>query len=145
MEIDPLIALLTTIPFLLTVFGLNVLVWQPTLALLAEREANIDGFMNEAERLQAEVATRTSELNAKLAEGRARATGERNRLRAASQVAEREIIDAARRTAEGQLAEARAVIEGERAVAQTEIQASVGALSLGIASAVLGRQVEAEA
>ncbi len=144
MEVDPLIALLTTIPFLITVFGLNMLVWKPTLALLAEREANIDGFLSEAERLTADAATRESELEAKLAEARARSIAERNRLRQAAQAAERELMDAAREAADARMTEARAALAADRDTARTELHATLGTLSVGIASAVLGRAVEAD-
>jgi len=143
-EVDPLIAVLTTIPFLITVFGLNMLIWKPTLALLSEREANIEGFLTEADRLQADAATRESELDGKLAEARAKAIAERNRLRAAAQTAERELIDAARAAADVRMTEARAALDAERETARKELHAGVGALSVGIASAVLGRAVEAE-
>jgi F-type H+-transporting ATPase subunit b len=143
-EVDPLIALLTTIPFLITVFGLNMLIWKPTLALLAEREKNIEGFLTEADRLQAEVATRESELEGKLGEARTKAVAERNRLRRAAQAAERALIDEARGIADARMSEARAVLAAERTTAQAEVQASVSALGVGIATAVLGRTVEAD-
>jgi len=143
-EVDPLVALLSTIPFLITVFGLHALIWKPTLALLAERERNIEGFLSEAERLEADAATRQAALDEKLAEARARATAERNRLRAEAQGAEREIIDAARKAAESRMTDARAALDVQRNTARAELQAGVGALSVGIASAVLGRTVEAD-
>jgi F-type H+-transporting ATPase subunit b len=141
-EVDPLIAVLTTIPFLITVFGLHALIWKPMLALLAERETHVAGFLAEAETIEEDVATRTQVLDGRLSDARAEAVAERNRLRKASQTAEREIVDAARTVAEARMAEARAELDEQRAVAGAELRASAGALSVGIASAVLGRAVE---
>jgi F0F1-type ATP synthase membrane subunit b/b' len=121
-----------------------MLIWKPTLALLAEREKNIEGFLTEADRLQAEVATRESELEGKLGEARTKAVAERNRLRRAAQAAERALIDEARGIADARMTKARAALAAERTTAQAEVQASVGALGVGIATAVLGRTVEAD-
>ena len=133
--------LLQMIPFLAAVIGLYFIIFRPTLALLADRERNIDGFKKEASRLQDDAATKLAALEAQLQEARRKAADERARLRAEAQHAEQEILDAARQRADVLLGEARKKLAAEQEIARSGLRGAAQDLSRRIASSVLGRQV----
>ncbi|MCO4769940.1 MAG: ATP synthase F0 subunit B [Deltaproteobacteria bacterium] len=141
-EVTLEMVLLQLIPFLVTVIGLHTIILKPMLSYLAERERNIEGFKNEADSLQGEVASKLAELDAKLLEARREAQDERARLRLEAKAAESEILDAARTKSDAVVAEARGVLATERDSASKQLQGTARGLSSTIASTILGRQVQ---
>jgi len=136
---------LQAVPFLVTVGGLYLIIFKPMLAMLAERERSIHGYATEAELLQEEVAGKMSELEDRLVEARAEATAERSRLRQEALDAEQATLQKARSHAEGILDEARGELAKESDKASQELKGTTAALSLQIASNVLGRELEGQA
>ena len=141
-EVTLELVLLQLIPFLLTVFGLQLLIFKPMLAHLADRERNIDGFKRAAELMQEEVRGKVAELDARLVEARVVSQAERARLRAEAKIAEAKLIATARRQTEKLVTDARAALEIEKQAARAQVESSARALSGAIASQVLGRTIE---
>src|SRR5262245_8654702 len=56
--------------FLLTMFVLNQLLWKPYLRVRGERVARVDGYRDEAKRLEGEAASRLQRVEAELADAR---------------------------------------------------------------------------
>ena len=133
---------LQLIPFLITVFGLHVIILKPMLAHLADRERNIDGFKREADLLEEEVSGKLSELEARLSEARTEAQAERARLRAEAKEAEQRILAEARDKTDELVAGARAELAADKAQASKTLEATARSLSGNIAQAILGRPVE---
>ena len=141
MEVDPILALLSALPFLATVLGLHLILWKPMLHLLEQREENVDGFKRSAAEVEKASVSRLAELEARLLDAKNRASAERTRLRAEAARAEEEIIDAARKTSELELNAARARLADHRKEAQSGIAALSQELAIRAASSVLGRPV----
>ena len=140
-EVTLEMVLLQLIPFLLTVFGLQILIFKPMLAHLAARERNIDGFKHEAELMQEEVSGKLAELDARLADARAVSQAERARLRAEAKISEAKLIATSRRQTEKLVTDARDALAAEKQAARSQVEAAAQALSSTIASSVLGRSV----
>lgn len=141
MDIDPKLVLIQAIPFLVCLFALTFLVWKPLLALLARREAHIDGFRKAAQEMEKRSEARVAELEARMVEVRAKVGAERARLRTEAAEAEAQILDAARRRAELHLQEARAQLAAERRDAEAGLRKLSEQLAIEAAGRVLGRSV----
>lgn len=144
MDIDPGLAILQAIPFLIAVIGLHFIIFKPMLALLAEREKNIFGFQNDADLLSEEVEAKADELDQKMAEARSRAKARREALRQETTHAEQDILARARRKVEDRLEGARARLTDQRTEAQAELRATTRQLAGDMATAVLGRAVRSK-
>ena len=140
--IDGSLILLQTIPFVIALLGLNLLIFKPMLAMLAEREKNIHGFRKEAELLQDELASKMAELDERLVGARAQAAAERGRLRAEVKTVEDGINARARAEADAILGEARQELEAATSAARSQLQSTAAELSEQIAATVLGRSLE---
>ncbi len=117
--------------------------WRPYLAVLGERTARVEGYKQEAVRLEAEAAARLARAEAAMAEARRVGAGERVAARAIAHKREQELLAAANAAAQKTLAEARervaAALEGERA----KLQQTAGAMGVQAARKILGREVSA--
>ena len=98
--------------FLLLMLVLRQFLWRPYLKVLGERTTRVDGYKQEAVRLDAEAASRLAKAEAALAEARRVGSGERVEARAIAQKREQELLAAANASAQKTLAEARARVGG---------------------------------
>lgn len=133
---------LQAIPFLLVLVGLNQIIFQPMLKVLAEREKAIHGSSADAEGLEDEVAAKLAELEARVASAKAEANAERARLREATAAEEQTILDAAKAAANAELEIARGKLQGEVESAQAHLKAQSAAIAAQVADSILGRAVK---
>ncbi len=127
--------------FLVTMYVLTQLLWKPYLRIRAERGARVEGYKEEAKRLEADAAARFTKVEAELAEARKAGSFERARVRAAAQVREQEIIATAQSTAQKTLAEARARVEAALTTERQSLAARAQTLGQKAAERVLGRSI----
>src|SRR5688572_5592005 len=78
--------------FLVTAFVLNQWLWKPYLRVREERVTRVDGYRQEAARLEAEAQARLQRVEAQLAEARRVGSAERARARAEAQAREQAIL-----------------------------------------------------
>jgi F-type H+-transporting ATPase subunit b len=127
--------------FLLTVFVLTQWLWKPYIRVREERVARVDGYRQEAERLEREAETRLARVEAQLAEARRVGSGERARARAEAQAHEGKLISEAQAAAQRSLSDARTRVEAAVATERAKLQDRASVLARQITEKVLGRSV----
>jgi F-type H+-transporting ATPase subunit b len=129
--------------FLLLMLLLRQFLWRPYLKVLGERTTRIDGYKQEAVRLDAEAAARLARAEAALAEARRVGAGERVEARAAAHKREQELLAAANAAAQKTLAEARQRVTATLAAERTKLQQTATEIGTQAARKILGREVSA--
>jgi F-type H+-transporting ATPase subunit b len=127
--------------FLLSMFLLTRFLWRPYLKVREQRSTRVEGYKEEAKRLDAQAAARLSKVEAELADARRAGSSERARVRAEAQRREQEILAAAQATAQKSLAEARARVEAAYNAEKATLAGRAEALGREAAEKVLGRRV----
>ena len=129
--------------FLLLMAILRKFLWKPYLKVRGERTSRVEGYREEAARLEAEAASRLAKAEAALAEARRVGAGERAEARAVAQKRENEVLAQANAAAQKTLADARArvdaALQGERA----KLQQTAADVGMQAARKILGREVSA--
>jgi F-type H+-transporting ATPase subunit b len=129
--------------FLLLMLVLRQFLWRPYLKVLGERTTRVDGYKQEAVRLDAEAASRLAKAEAALAEARRVGAGERVEARAVAQKREQELLAAANVAAQKTLAEARARVSAALAGERAKLQQTAADIGAQAARKILGREVSA--
>jgi F-type H+-transporting ATPase subunit b len=127
--------------FLVVVFVLTQWLWKPYIRVREERVARVDGYRQEAERLEKEAASRLTRVEAQLAEARRIGSAERGRARSEAQAAEARLTSEAQAAALRSLNEARARVEAAMATERAKLQDRAVVLGRQITEKVLGRSV----
>ena len=129
--------------FLLLMLVLNKFLWKPYLRVRTERVARVDGYREEAVKLEADAQQRLARADAALAEARRVGAGERAVARAEAHTREQTLLAEATAATQRKLAEARvrlaAVVEGER----KKLEADSSEVAMAAARKILGREVGA--
>jgi len=129
--------------FLLLMLLLRQFLWRPYLKVLGERTTRVEGYKQEAVRLDAEAAARLARAEAALAEVRRVGAGERVEARATAHKRERELLAAANAAAQKTLAEARQRVAAALATERTKLQQTATEIGAQAARKILGREVSA--
>lgn len=141
---DLWLMVLQAIPFAVTLFVLNKLIFQPMIAYLRDRDAAIVGSREDALKLQGTAGEKLGAYEARVAEARATVAAERKTARDQAMARRETLIAGARAEADGKIAEALAVIDGERALASEELNRLSRSLATDISSRILGPEVAAK-
>ena len=129
--------------FLLLMLVLRQFLWKPYLKVLGERTTRVEGYKQEATRLDAEAAARLAKAEAALAEARRVGAGERSVARAEAHAREQTLLAEAGAAAQKTLAEARARVAATVAAERGKLEASASATAREAARKILGREVSA--
>jgi F0F1-type ATP synthase membrane subunit b/b' len=129
--------------FLLLMAVLRQFLWRPYLKIRGERVTRVEGYKEEAVRLEAEAARRLAQAETALAEARRVGAGERAEARAVAQRREREVLAGANAAAQKTLAEARARVEAALQSERAKLQQTAADVGLQAARKILGREVSA--
>jgi F-type H+-transporting ATPase subunit b len=129
--------------FLLLMLVLRQFLWRPYLKVLGERTTRVDGYKQEAVRLDAEAAERLAKAEAALAEARRVGAGERVEARAVAHKREQEVLAAANATAQKTLADARARVTASLTAERAKLQQTAAEIGAQAARKILGREVSA--
>ena len=127
--------------FLLAMVVLTQLLWKPYLRIRAERGARVEGFKEEAKRMDADANARFAKVEAQLADARRVGSAERTRVRVSAQAREQEIISAAQAREPQTLIEARARVEKAMATERANLASRAELLGRQAAEKVLGRKI----
>ena len=129
--------------FLLALAILWKFLWQPYLRVRTERVARVEGYREEAAKLETDAQHRLSRADAALAEARRVGAGERAVARAEAHAREQTLLAEANAAAQRKVAEARgrlnAAIEAER----KKHEAESSEVAMAAARKILGREVGA--
>ncbi|HSC88028.1 MAG TPA: H(+)-transporting ATPase [Polyangiaceae bacterium] len=128
--------------FAVLVVVLKPLLFDPMLRVFALREEKTVGAKDEARSMQERAADILARYDGELKKARALAAEEREAHRKETVRLEAQILDEARLTAEGILANGRSRIITEIEVLQKGLAANTGSLGAALASQVLGREVK---
>ena len=133
-----LLGSIPTIIFFVLLFGLYVaLVHKPLTKVLAERHARTQGAIEKAGADIATAEARTAEYEKRLRDARLALFKAQEARRARAAQARAEAVAEARKRAQAQVEEARTVIEGDKKVAMSSLEAEVGRLASEIIRTVL--------
>jgi F-type H+-transporting ATPase subunit b len=127
--------------FLLLMLVLWRLLWRPYLRVRGERVTRVDGYRQEAVRLEADAAERLARADAALAQARRHGAGERAAARAEAQVREQTLLAEANADAQRTLAAARVRLEAMVETERGKLGAEAGEVALAAARKILGREV----
>jgi F-type H+-transporting ATPase subunit b len=141
---DLWLMVLQAIPFAVTLFVLNKVIFGPMITYLKDRDVAIVGSRQDALKLQDTAADKLSAYEAKVSDARTTLTAERNVTRNKALEAREALIDGARADAEKKVAEAVAVIDGEKALASAELERLSRGLATDITHRILGTEVAAK-
>jgi F-type H+-transporting ATPase subunit b len=129
--------------FLLVVIVLQRFLWKPYLRIREERVTRIDGFRDQAARIEADAVARLARTEGQLEEARRIGAGERAVARAEARAREQTLLAEAQAAAQRTLAEARAKLDTTLAVERTKLQAKADEIGREAARKILGREVSA--
>jgi F-type H+-transporting ATPase subunit b len=129
--------------FFLLALILGRFLWRPYLRVRGERVTRVDGYREEATRLEAEAGKRLARAEAALAEARRVGSGERAEARAVAHAREHALLAEANAAAQKTLAEARTRVSAALTAERAKLQQTAGEMGLQAARKILGREVGA--
>jgi F-type H+-transporting ATPase subunit b len=129
--------------FFLLMLVLRQFLWRPYLKIRGERDTRVDGYREQASKLEAEAASRLAKAEAALAEARRVGAGERAEARSVAQKRENEVLAQANAAAQKALAEARARVSAALQTERAKLQQTAAEVGLRVARKILGREVSA--
>lgn len=136
-------AIIQLVLFLLLMAILRQFLWKPYLKVRGERTTRVEGYREEAVRLEAEAAGRLAKAELALADARRVGAGERAEARAVAQRRENELLAAANTSAQKTLADARARVNATLQTERAKLQQTASEVGLQVARKILGREVSA--
>ncbi len=129
--------------FLLLAFALWRLLWKPYLRIRAERVTRVEGYRQDATKMEADAAARLAEAESALTAARRMGTAERATARAEAQAREQAILAQANADAQKTLGEARARLDASLEAERLKLQAQTRDVARAAAQRILGREVAA--
>jgi len=133
-----LLGSIPTIIFFVLLFGLYVvIVHKPLARVLAERHARTQGAIEKARADIATAEARTAEYEKRLRDARLALFKAQEARRARAAQARAEAVADARKQAQSQIEQARAMIEADKTTAMSSLEAEVGRLASEIIRTVL--------
>jgi F-type H+-transporting ATPase subunit b len=129
--------------FLLLLVVLGRYLWRPYLRVRTERVARVEGYREEAIKLEADAQQRLARADAALAEARRVGAGERAVARAEAHTREQTVLAEATAATQRKLAEARGRLNATLAEARKKLDAQTSETAMEAARKILGREVGA--
>ena len=142
--LNPSHLVIMMIPFWISLFLVNKWAVQPLRRVLEEREARTEGARAEAADFESKFKDRLAAWESRLAETRAIAKEERQRIRKDQAAEEERILGTARDEAAKIVDEVRAAIDAERVRVRGELKKQAEALARELATAALGREIKGD-
>ena len=129
--------------FLLLMAVLWRFLWKPYLRVRTERVARVEGYREEATRLEADAEQRLGRADAALAEARRVGAGERAVARAEAHTREQTLLAEATAATQRKLADARGRLNVTLVEARKTLEAQTSQTAVEAARKILGREVSA--
>jgi F-type H+-transporting ATPase subunit b len=129
--------------FLLLLLVLTKWLWRPYLRVRTERVARVEGYREEAAKLEADAQQRLTRADAALAEARRVGAGERAVARAEAHAREQTLLAEATAAAQRKLADARARLTAAIDAERKKLEADSSDVAVAAARKILGREVSA--
>ena len=129
--------------FLLLLVILGRYLWRPYLRVRTERVARVEGYREEATKLEADAEQRLARADAALAEARRVGAGERAVARAEAHTREQTLLAEATAATQRKLADARGRLNETLVEARKKLEAQTSETAVEAARKILGREVSA--
>jgi F-type H+-transporting ATPase subunit b len=127
--------------FLLALVVLTRYLWKPYMRVRTERVARVEGYREEAARLDADAQQRLARADAALAEARRVGAGERAVARSEAHAREQTLLAEANAAAQRKLADARARLNATVEAERKKLTADSTQVAVEAARKILGREV----
>jgi len=127
--------------FLLALLILSRFLWKPYLRVRTERVARVEGYREEATRLDTDAQQRLARADAALAEARRVGAGERAVARSEAHAREQTLLAEATAAAQRKLADARARLNATVEAERKKLSADSSQVAVEAARKILGREV----
>ena len=129
--------------FLVLFLVLSKFLWKPYLRVRTERVARVEGYREEAAKLEVDAQQRLNRADAALAEARRVGSGERAVARAEAHAREQTLLAEATAAAQRKLADARTRLAAAIAAERKKLDADSSEVAVSAARKILGREVSA--
>src|SRR6187401_3312482 len=129
--------------FLVLMFVLGKFLWKPYLRVRTERVARVEGYREEAAKLEVDAQQRLQRADAALAEARRVGAGERAVARAEAHAREQTLLAEATAAAQRKLADARTRLNAAIAAERKKLEGDASDVAMAAARKILGREVGA--
>lgn len=133
--------LVQLVNFLVLLIILNAILYKPILAIIAEREARIQGDRGKAEELGQKVQDQENRHQQELAKARQTAAQEKASLVAEAKKKEAEVLSKARNEAGSIVEDMKSSIQKEAAEVRSTLKAEMTPLAQSIAEKIMGRSM----
>ena len=127
--------------FLLLALVLWRLLWRPYLRIRGERVTRVEGYRQDAVKMDADAAERLAKAELALAAVRRQGSGERATARAEAQTREQAVLAAANAEAQKTLAAARVRLEATLQTERAKLDAQTRDVAKTAAQRILGREI----
>lgn len=124
---------------LILIWIMNVVLYKPIRAILAERDTRISGLEKDVDEFNKNAKLRLEEFDSKLNDARSRAKGELDTVRSEAQTAGAEKLAEIRKVADAKKAESLAGIQEQFAKASDELKGQVEGFASDMAVKIIGR------
>ena len=135
------LVVLQLIPFLVTVFALNIIIFKPLMQYLEERENASGGASEQAKKFNTEAEKGLQKIQESLKEAHSIASEKRSKAREQFMTEYNQAIYETRKSAEKEFKDASVKIATEQAAASQEMKNHAEILAGDIASQALGRTI----
>lgn len=139
---DLYLVLAQILPFLVVIIGLKVILFDPMLAFILEREVATRGVRHDAEGLLAVAEKKLTEYEAAIEKTRVEITELRTQRRAEANAEYQKLVAAARRAADARVGGALKEVGEAAEIARQALAADADSLAHDIAQQALGRKLE---
>ena len=129
--------------FLVALVVLWRLLWRPYLRVRTERVERVEGYREEAARLETDAQQRLARADATLAEARRKGAGERAVARSEAHAREQTLLAEANAAAQRKVADARARLSATVEAERQKLAAQSSEVAVEAARKILGREVSA--
>lgn len=127
--------------FIIFLVIVNYLIFKPVVRVLDERRQRIDGTMEQAQQMEAEIQRRLEEYEARIQEAKGQAADEKERLRRDGESISKEIVEKARTELARDIPIIRKQIVSEMERVRRELDKRAHDMARDIACRVLGREI----
>jgi F-type H+-transporting ATPase subunit b len=127
--------------FLVALLVMSRFLWKPYMRVRSERVARVEGYREEATRLDGDAQQRLARADAALAEARRVGAGERAVARSEAHAREQTLLAEATAAAQRKLAEARARLNATVEAERKKLTADSSQVAVEAARKILGREV----
>ncbi len=133
--------LIQIVNFIIFLIILNYLIFKPVVRVLEERSQRIDGSMEQARLMEAEIQKKLEDYERRIQEAKSQAADEKERLRRQGESISKDIVEKARKELARDIPIIRKQIASETDRVRRELEKRAQDMARDIACRVLGREI----